>query len=963
MSFATKGYVNNKVGAVDKKYSELITSGTHYIGTWNAGTNTPRITQGSGNNGDWYNISDAGTWEGINFLVGDKIQYSSNKGKWERIATGVEKDDTAMVIEFIDENTQHLPTQRPSGKPLLIGDWVEVKSTAVLNPPLVIDGITFDSYSDQAVWNSEEWQEQSYSAGKTNEVKVSNSQEESLTGNAGYQNEVNSLVANIIGKNKTLSVENKNNIIDAINYAYEELKKAGYTFEITESDSSGLRSIVFSVKNKDGSSLLNKTLNDFVLKARSIAGHDLSKDITAQEVQDAIKSITATLTNKTINADNNTITDLELDNFKDGVVKTQANTQTGGSDNSILTEKGTIDLHKTAGHLVDLSIDGKVLTIKLKDKSGTVIDTKTTDIEFVKSMSWDNTTPKLTLTKSDNTTVDIELTKAVITDKTQTLTNKTINVDENTVSNIEVDNFKSTAIAKSSDNVRNFNSASDSELTTEKFIQKVLQNIFTPQNDTDAVNKLYVDTLLEELTGKVMKFKGFINATAPTGTIADGSFWIESSTLPSSFPVNIRTYSNGQWSSDTTEYTPATMELWSNLNDSKGYYWFGNEWNLIDENVVTDNVTITKNQNGELTFKTKTSADAGKAWVVDANGNFTLKHVLSETDNATIQENDSSQIEVKDGGITKAKLNSDTVDNSTIELDSTNGIQVKDSGITKEKLNGDVVDNTTLAKTSTGELEVKNTGITNDKLANDVKVGSLDSLTTTEKTSLVSAINELNTNKVNKETGKGLIPDTDLVQITTNKNNITLLNDNKADKSTTYTKTEVDTELNKKVDKKTTAGLNVYSHTGDTQGEMAVKTAMSTTALDTNLLTEKGTKDYVDNKIRYVHTVVRYNNDNFDYTMGWFKIINNKATMTIDDFKQWFTDNNYNSAAKSWYWCGGCCGTTGVRNSADTGTSYIGRVTSGVFYVPAEDSFYFKYDYNGTVTILYSRIKITSEQI
>lgn len=60
----------------------------------------------------------------------------------------------------------------------------------------------------------------------------------------------------------------------------------------------------------------------------------------------------------------------------------------------------------------------------------------------------------------------------------------------------------------------------------------------------------------------------------------------------------------------------------------------------------------------------------------------------------------------------------------------------------------------------------------------------------------------------------------------------------KADKSTTYTKTEVDTELAKKVDKRT-SGTEVYSHSGDTQGAFTVKTSVDSTNTDADVVTGK----------------------------------------------------------------------------------------------------------------------------
>jgi len=57
-------------------------------------------------------------------------------------------------------------------------------------------------------------------------------------------------------------------------------------------------------------------------------------------------------------------------------------------------------------------------------------------------------------------------------------------------------------------------------------------------------------------------------------------------------------------------------------------------------------------------------------------------------------------------------------------------------------------------------------------------------------------------------------------------------------------KTGLDTA---KLDKRTT-GNEVYSHDGETQGALTVKTEMSSSASDSNILTEKGVKDYVDGK-------------------------------------------------------------------------------------------------------------------
>jgi hypothetical protein len=112
---------------------------------------------------------------------------------------------------------------------------------------------------------------------------------------------------------------------------------------------------------------------------------------------------------------------------------------------------------------------------------------------------------------------------------------------------------------------------------------------FVP-SEASETNKLadknFVENLIAELEGKILKFKGFVSPNAPTGTIKNGSFWYQGNAMPSTFPIDVKTYNSttGQWSSPTSQYTPEALDLWANLNDDKGYYWFGNAWNMLDDN-------------------------------------------------------------------------------------------------------------------------------------------------------------------------------------------------------------------------------------------------------------------------------------------------------------------------------------------------------------------------------------------
>lgn len=57
-----------------------------YKGTWNASTNSPTLTDGSGNNGDVYQVTVAGTQfsPAISFEVGDKVVYNGATAKYEK---------------------------------------------------------------------------------------------------------------------------------------------------------------------------------------------------------------------------------------------------------------------------------------------------------------------------------------------------------------------------------------------------------------------------------------------------------------------------------------------------------------------------------------------------------------------------------------------------------------------------------------------------------------------------------------------------------------------------------------------------------------------------------------------------------------------------------------------------------------------------------------------------------------
>ena len=121
-----------------------------------------------------------------------------------------------------------------------------------------------------------------------------------------------------------------------------------------------------------------------------------------------------TLTNKTISASNNTISDLGTANFGSGVVVTTIADTATASDTKLATEKAIAEALAT-------SVDGMVTL-----------------------------------------------------DGAQTLTNKTIDADDNTILDLETDNFKAGVIVDSTTGIAGTATASDTKLVSEKAVAEAL---------------------------------------------------------------------------------------------------------------------------------------------------------------------------------------------------------------------------------------------------------------------------------------------------------------------------------------------------------------------------------------------------------------------------------------------------------------------------------------------------------
>lgn len=144
----------------------------------------------------------------------------------------------------------------------------------------------------------------------------------------GQLDELNTLLA---GKLNLLFVDELPDPPTRNTQYYVETEQAG-VFDIV---------IVDSVGTQHSAGTTEIDLGGLVRDTRKVAGATLETDVTAAHIADATKAEAVTLTNKTIDVDDNTVSNLETDNFK----STALSTSIGGSpvQTKLATEKAVSD--------------------------------------------------------------------------------------------------------------------------------------------------------------------------------------------------------------------------------------------------------------------------------------------------------------------------------------------------------------------------------------------------------------------------------------------------------------------------------------------------------------------------------------------------------------------------------------------------------------------------------------------
>ena len=326
----------------------------------------------------------------------------------------------------------------------------------------------------------------------------------------------------------------------------------------------------------DSGGALNIDLDSETLTLTGGTGIDTSG--SGNTVTFAIDSTVATLTgaqtltNKTIDVDNNTVSNIEVDNLKSGVLDTDLTT-VSASDDTLASAKAIktyvdsqvtaqdLDFQGDSGGALSIDLDSETLTVA----GGTGIDTsgslntltvaidstvatltgtqtltnKTLTTPVISSISntgtitlptasdtlvgratTDTLTNKTINTASNTITVveaDIsDLQSYILAGSTDTLTNKTIDVDNNTVSNIEVDNFKGTAIVTEAEGIGS--SDNDTSLPTSAAVKDYVDTQITAE-DLDITTDS--GTIAIDLDSEILTVAGTANEieTSATGNV------------------------------------------------------------------------------------------------------------------------------------------------------------------------------------------------------------------------------------------------------------------------------------------------------------------------------------------------------------------------------------------------------------------------------------------------------------
>lgn len=145
-----------------------------------------------------------------------------------------------------------------------------------------------------------------------------------------------------------------------------------------------------------------------------------------------------------------------------------------------------------------------------------------------------------------------------------------------------------------------FNSVSDFSNDSSNEIANAIQSITGSQPTGASQTELAaaLQQMRSEIETTSLTFKGYVATSAPSSStyaLVEGNLWINSSTMPTSFPVaasSIKRWNGTSWVNYGSTYTPADFDFFRNINDNEGYYWFGGMWTVMSTDMSSTYFTL-----------------------------------------------------------------------------------------------------------------------------------------------------------------------------------------------------------------------------------------------------------------------------------------------------------------------------------------------------------------------------------
>ena len=132
-----------------------------------------------------------------------------------------------------------------------------------------------------------------------------------------------------------------------------------------------------------------------------------------------------------------------------------------------------------------------------------------------------------------------------------------------------------------------------------KIVSDEISNFITATGTTlDPTDSTQLATAINKIRTSSLQFQGYVSTTEPsssTYSIMTGNIWINSASMPTSFPVSasdIKVWNGLAWVNATSGYTPEEFHTFRNINDGEGYYWFGGAWKVMSTDMSTDYFTL-----------------------------------------------------------------------------------------------------------------------------------------------------------------------------------------------------------------------------------------------------------------------------------------------------------------------------------------------------------------------------------